>query len=177
MKKLTICVCVFMMTIAVSLKTYSQTQPVNKWIYRVAPSISFATSHIANNDAGLGILGGVERSIYKNLSVGAETGFNYFIGDNSYSTDGKNKAYTIPVLAEMKLYFLSQFYVSPRVGAIYYLLNDEANGHVGLAYGLAGGFNVPKKNNRINIQTCYTSFRHGGVQRGYATLAAAIIIN
>lgn len=151
--------------------------PSNKWIYRVGPLISFATSHIANNEAALGILGGVERTVYRNLSIGAETGFNYFIGDNSYSTDGKNKAYTIPILAELKLYFLSQFYVSPRLGGIYFLLNDESRGHAGLAYGFAGGLNLPKKNNRINIQTSYTGFRHRGVQRGYATLAAAIIIN
>jgi hypothetical protein len=177
MKKLTIYLCSLIVTVAFSVDIYSQTQPVNKWTYRVGPSISFATSHIANNEAGLGILGGIERYIYRNISLGAETGFNYFIGDNSYSTDGKNKAYTIPVLAEMKLYFLSQFYVSPRLGAIYFLLNDEANGHVSLAYGLAGGFNLPKRNNRINIQAGYSGFRHDGVQRGYATLVAAIIIN
>ena len=177
MKKLSIYVCILIMTVPVSIDTYSQTSLANKWIYRVGPSISFGTSNIANNDAGLGILGGIERAVYKNLSVGAETGFNYFIGDNSYSTDGKNKAYTIPVLAELKVYFLSQFYVSPRVGGIYFLLNDEAKGHAGPAYGLAAGFNLPKRSNRINIQTSYTGFRHAGVQRGYATLAAAIIIN
>lgn len=177
MNKLTSYVWILIVTVSFSMNTYGQTQTSNKWIYRVGPSISFGTNHIANNDAGLGIFGGIERTIYKNVSVGAETGFTYFIGDNSYSTDGKNKAYTIPVLAEMKLYFLSQFYVSPRLGGIYFLLNDEANGHATLAYGLAAGFNLPKRNNRINIQTSYTGFRHDGVQRGYATLAAAIIIN
>jgi hypothetical protein len=109
--------------------------------------------------------------------VGGETGFNYFFGDKSYSMNGKNKAYTIPLMAEMKLYFLSQFYISPRLGALYFLLNDQSNGHVQFAYGFAGGFNLPKKSNRINIQAGYTGFRHDDVQRGYATLAVAIIIN
>lgn len=157
--------------------THSQIQTTSKWIFDVGPSISFATTSIANNDAGIGIQGGVEKNIYKNISVGAETGFNYFIGDKSYSVDGKNKAYTIPLLAEIKVYFLSQFYISPRAGAIYFLLNDQAKSHVRLAYGFTGGFNLPKKSNRINIQAGYTGFRHDAVQRGYATLAAAIIID
>ena len=156
---------------------YAQVQPVSKWIYRIGPSISFATRFIGNNEAGIGILGGVEKIVFRNISVGAETGFNYFIGDKTYSVDGKNKAYSIPVLGEVKLYFLSQFYISPRAGGIYFILNDQAKSHVRLAYGLSGGFNLPKKNNRINIQTGYTSFRHDAVQRGYLSLAAAIIIN
>jgi hypothetical protein len=122
-------------------------------------------------------MGGAEKNIHKNLSIGAETGFNYFIGDKFYTPTGKNKAYTLPLLAEMKVYFLSQFYVSPRLGALYFILNDQAGGHVQLAYGVAGGFNVPKKINRINIQVNYTGFRHDHVQRGYATLAVAIIMN
>ena len=157
--------------------TNSQIQTTSKWIFDVGPSISFATTSIANNDAGIGIQGGVEKIIYKNIGVGAETGFNYFIGDKSYSVDGKNRAYTIPLLAEIKVYFLSQFYISPRAGAIYFLLNDQSKSHVRLAYGFTGGFNLPKKSNRINIQAGYTGVRHDAVQRGYATLAAAIIID
>ena len=84
---------------------------------------------------------------------------------------------SIPLLAELKVYFLSQFYVSPRAGAIYFLLNDQSKSHVRLAYGFTGGLNLPKKSNRINIQAGYTGFRHDAVQRGYVTLAAAIIIN
>lgn len=160
-----------------SLSSYSQIQPVSKWVYHIGTSISFATRSIASNDAGIGIMGGVEKNIYRNLSIGAETGFTYFIGDKSYTIGGKNKAYTIPLLAEIKVYFLSQFYVSPRAGAIYFLLNNLSKGHVRLAYGFTGGFNLPKKSNRINIQAGYTGFRYDGVQRGYATLAAAIIIN
>lgn len=154
----------------------SQVQPISKWIYDIGPSISFATQSIANNDAGIGILGGVERNIHKNISVGAETGFTYFIGDKSYSVDGKNKAFTIPLLAEIKVYFLSQFYVSPRIGAIYFQFNDQSKGHVSLGYGITGGFNLPKKSNRINIQMGYTGFSYDNVHRGYITLAAAIII-
>ena len=169
--------CLLLITASVPVYTYSQIQPSSKWIFDVGPSISFATTSIANNDAGIGIQGGVEKNIYKNISVGAETGFTYFIGDKSYSVDGKNKAYSIPLLAEIKVYFLSQFYVSPRAGAIYFLLNDQSKSHVRLAYGFTGGLNLPKKSNRINIQAGYTGFRHDAVQRGYVTLAAAIIIN
>ena len=146
-------------------------------MFHIGPSISFATNSIANNDAGIGIIGGVEKNIYRDISLGAETGYHYFLGDKSYSIDGKNRAYTIPLLAEIKIYFLSQYYISPRVGAIYFLLNDQVKSHIRLAYGFTGGFNLPKKSNRINIQAGYTGFRHDGVQRGYATLAAAIIIN
>lgn len=177
MSKLTIPLCLILVAVSVSLRAYTQIQPVSKWIYDIGPSISFATQSIANNDAGIGILGGVERNIHKNFSIGAETGFTYFIGDKTYHPQGKNKSYTIPLLAEMKVYFLSQFYISPRTGAIYFLLNDQSKGHVRLAYGLTGGFNLPKKSNRINIQAGYTSFRHDSDQRGYASLAAAIIIN
>src|SRR5687767_10941859 len=116
MNKLTMTLCLLLIAALASVRTYSQIQPTSKWIYDIGPSISFATTSIANNDAGIGILGGIEKNIYKNISIGAETGFTYFIGDKSYSVDGKNKAYTIPLLAEIKVYFLSQFYVSPRVG-------------------------------------------------------------
>jgi hypothetical protein len=177
MNKLTFYLYLVVATVSVSSTSYSQIQPVSKWIYDIGPSISFATNSIANNDAGIGIMGGVEKNVYKNISIGVETGFTYFIGDKSYSVEGKNKAYTIPLLAEVKVYFLSQFYLSPRAGAIYFLLNDQSRSHVRLAYGVTGGFNLPKKNNRINIQAGYTGFRHDSIQRGYGTLGAAIIIN
>jgi hypothetical protein len=177
MKKLALPVCLSLIIFITPVFTWAQIQPVTKWIFRIGTSISFATNSIANNDAAIGIMGGAERNIHKNLSVGGETGFNYFFGDKSYSMNGKNKAYTIPVMAEIKLYFLSQYYISPRLGALYFMLNDQSNGHIQLAYGFAGGFNLPKKSNRINIQAGYTGFRHDDVQRGYATLAVAIIIN
>jgi hypothetical protein len=177
MNKLTLAFFVLMATLVGPRVTYSQVQPVSKWIYHVGPAVSFATKSIANNNAGIGIFGGIEKNVYKNLSFGTETAFTYFIGDNSYTVEGKNKAYSISLLAELKVYFLSQFYVSPRAGGIYFLLNNEPHSHLTLAYGFTGGFNLPKKSNRINIQAGYTSFRHDDVQRGYATLAAAIIIN
>jgi len=177
MKKLTLLLSLFLLSFILPDCAFSQVQPVSKWIFHVGPSISFATTSIGNNDAGLGILGGIEKNVYKNVSVGAETGFSYFIGDKTFTTSAKNKAFTIPLLAELKIYFLSQFYVSPKIGTIYFILNDQAKSALRLAYGFTGGFNLPKKSNRINIQVGYTGFRHDGVQRGYATLAAAIIIN
>jgi len=177
MKKLTLLLFLFSLTSIVPLEICAQIQPVSKWMFHIGPSIAFGVKSIAHNDAGIGILGGVEKNIYKNISVGAETGFTYFIGDKTYTINGKNKSYTIPLLAEMKFYFLSQYYISPRAGAVFFLLNAETKSHVRLAYGFTGGFNLPKKSNRINIQAGYTAFRHDAVQRGYATLAAAIIIN
>ena len=177
MNKLTLSFFLFLGTIVLSLPLYSQIQPVSKWIYHIGPSITFATNSIANNDAGIGIMGGVEKNVYKNISIGAETGFNYFIGDKSYSVEGKNRAYTIPLMAEVKIYFLSQYYLSPRIGGVYFLLNDQAKSHVRMAYGVTGGFNLPKKDNRINIQAGYTGFRHESIYRGYGSLGAAIIIN
>jgi hypothetical protein len=177
MNKLTFFLCFFLAITLVSFDSLSQIQSASKWAFHIGPSISFATKAIANNDAGIGILGGIEKNIFRNLSIGAETGFSYFIGDKTYSTDGKNKAFTIPLVAQLKVYFLSQFYISPRVGVIYFLLNDQSKGHIQLGYGFNGGFNLPKKNNRVNIQAGYTTFRYDHVQRGYATLAAAIIIN
>ncbi|HKH60257.1 MAG TPA: hypothetical protein VKA49_05470 [Flavitalea sp.] len=177
MNKLTASLFLLLVAASVSVHTYCQIQPTSKWIFDIGPSIAFATKAIANNDAGIGILGGIEKNIYKNISCRAETGFTYFFGDKSYSVDGKNKAYTIPLLAEIKVYFLSQFYVSPRAGAIYFLLNDQSKSHVQLAYGFTAGCNLPKKSNRINIQAGYTGFSHDDVHRGYATLGAAIIIN
>lgn len=177
MNKLTLSLFLFLATALLSSSLYSQIQPVSKWIYDIGPSIAFATKSIANNDAGIGIIGGVERNVYRNISIGAETGFNYFIGDKSYWVEGKNRAYTIPLLAEVKVYFLSQYYLSPRIGAVYFLLNDQAKSHVRMAYGIVGGFNLPKKDNRINIQAGYTGFRHESIYRGYGSLGAAIIIN
>jgi hypothetical protein len=178
MKKLTPLFCFLLAIVIVPSSLYGQIQPVSKWIYHIGPSISFATMSIANNDAGLGLLGGVEKNIHKNISIGAETAFTYFIGDDkTYTMPAKNKAYTVPLFAEIKVYFLSQFYISPRAGAIYFLLNNQHKSHVRLAYGFTGGFNLPKKSNRINIQAGYTGFRHDNVQRGYTTLAASIIIN
>jgi hypothetical protein len=177
MKKLALTFYIVTLILSPQLHLQAQIEPVSKWIIRIGPNSSFATKGIANNDAGVGIIGAAEKNIHKNLSLGAEIGFTYFLGDKSYFMYGKNKAYTIPLMAEMKLYFLSQYYISPRIGGIYFLLNNLSKAHIQLAYGFAGGINLPKKSNRINIQGGYTSFRYDHLQRGYATLAAAIIIN
>ncbi len=63
MNKLTIYLCVLVAAVVVSSRTYSQIQPVSKWIYDIGPSISFATKSIEDNEAGIGILGGVEKNI------------------------------------------------------------------------------------------------------------------
>jgi hypothetical protein len=51
-----------------------------------------------------------------------------------------------------------------------------SSARVRFGYGVASGINLPKKTNRLNVQVAYTGFRYDGISRGYATLAAAIII-
>lgn len=160
----------------VCLQGLGQIEPTSKWILRGGPAVAFATQSIAMNEAGIGLIAGVEKHVYKILGIEAEAGFIYFIGDKTYSIYGKNKAYAIPFLAGLKTYVLSQVYVTPRLGIIYFHLNDLPSGYVRPAYGLAAGVNLPRKTNRINIQAGYTGFRKNDVQRGYATLAAGIII-
>ncbi|WP_315819610.1 hypothetical protein [Paraflavitalea speifideaquila] len=56
-------------------------------------------------------------------------------------------------------------------------MNDMRAAAFRPGYGIAGGLNLPKNFNRINIQFGWTGFGYQRTQRGYATLAASIIIN
>jgi len=154
---------------------FSQTK--SPYSFRAGAALSFGMSNIANNNVGLGGLIGAERRINKLFAVEAEGSYSYIIGDDVLYPEGKNKSFAIPVLAGLKLYASPNIYGSARVGAIYFLLNQISVPQVSLAYGLAGGFNFPKQNNRLNVQLGYTGFEYESVQRGYATLAVAIIIN
>lgn len=119
----------------------------------------------------------MERSVHRVFSPEAEISYSYFFGDKVLYSNGSNKAYTVPLLLGIKTFFVPQFYVSPRVGAVYFKLNGSERSKFTAAYGLASGFNFPKKTNRLNFQLGYTGFRYNGFHRGYATLAFAIIIN
>lgn len=145
--------------------------------YRLGPSLSFGLSHIANNNVGLGGIAGVERNIHGIFAAEAELSYVYFTGDKALYNDGKNKAYTIPAMLGVKAYFFPNTYISARAGGIYFLLNQMSSPELRLSYGLAAGTNFPPKTNRINVQLGYNAFRHYSITRGYATLAAAIIIN
>lgn len=144
--------------------------------FRLGASVSFGLSHITANNVGIGGLAGAEKLFNKYFGVEAEAAYNYFTGDKAIYTDAKNKSYAIPVLAGVKFYPISNIYASLRTGAVYFLLNNMPSPKIRYAYGLAGGINLPRKTNRLNVQMGYTGFRFDGISRGYATLAAAIII-
>jgi len=132
---------------------------------------------MANNTVGLGGIAGAEKRISKSFSAELEGSYMYFTGDDVLYTEGKNKAFTIPLLAGIKAFPTPNLYASLRAGAVYFLLNPLSVAQFRPAYGVAGGFNFPQKVNRLNIQLGYTSFHYDNLQRGYATFAVAIIIN
>ncbi len=164
-----IALCVFVNT------AIAQTRSIHS--FRLGPAFSFGLSNIANNNVGLGAIAGAEKRLNKLFSVELEGSYTYFTGDDILYTEGKNKAFSMPLLAGIKIYPVPNVYGSARVGAIYFLLNQMSVAQVRLAYGLAGGFNLPRKINRLNVQLGYTGFGYTNVQHGYATLALAIIIN
>jgi hypothetical protein len=145
-------------------------------IVRLGATVSFGLSNITSNNVGIGGLVGAEKMITKYFAAEAEAAYSYFTGDNVIYVDAKNKSYAIPVLAGIKAYPLSNVYASLRTGAVYFLLNNMSSARARFGYGVASGINLPKKTNRLNVQVAYTGFRYDGISRGYATLAAAIII-
>lgn len=145
-------------------------------IFRLGATVSFGLSNITSNNVGIGGLVGAEKMISKYFAAETEASYNYFTGDKAIYVDSKNKSYAIPLLAGIKAYPLSNVYASLRTGAVYFLLNNMSSARVRLGYGLAGGINLPQKTNRLNVQVAYTGFQYDGISRGYATLAAAIII-
>jgi hypothetical protein len=149
-------------------------QTANTLRFRVGATIAFGLSHIAHNGMGVGGEAGVEKPFSKLFSAELEAGYTYFTGDEMVYPEGNNKAWAIPVLAGARFYGL---YAAVRAGAICFTINSENSTHIRPAYGIAAGVNLPEKNNRLNLQLQYTGFRYAGNSRGYATLAAAIIIN
>jgi hypothetical protein len=158
--------------LAISTKAQYSSGPA----FRLGATVSFGLSRITSNNVGVGGLAGAEKMITNHFAAETEASYNYFTGDKAVYTDSKNKSYAVPLLAGMKFYPISNVYASLRAGAIYFLLNNMSSPKIRLAYGAAGGLNLPQKTNRLNLQVAYTSFRYDGITRGYATLAAAIII-
>jgi hypothetical protein len=152
-------------------------QQSNKTRFRLGATIAFGMNSIADNDVGVGGVAGAEKPFNKLFAGELEASFTYFTGDKVVYPGGDNKAWAIPVMAGIRLYSLSWLYGSVRAGAICFLLNHETSTHIRAAYGIAAGMNIPEKNNRLNLQLGYTGFRFDGKSRGYATLAAAILIN
>jgi hypothetical protein len=145
-------------------------------IFRLGATVSFGLSNLTSNHVGIGGLVGAEKMITNYFGAEIEASYNYFTGDKAIYVDAKNKSYTIPLLAGIKVYPLSNVYASLRTGAVYFLLNNMSSARATLGYGAAGGINLPQKTNRLNVQVAYTGFRYDGINRGYATLAVAIII-
>jgi hypothetical protein len=145
-------------------------------IFRLGATVSFGLANLTSNHVGIGGIVGAEKMIGDYFGAEIEASYNYFTGDKAIYADAKNKSYTIPLLAGIKMYPLHNVYASLRTGAVYFLLNNMSSARARLGYGAAGGINLPQKTNRLNVQVAYTGFRYDGVNRGYATLAAAIII-
>jgi hypothetical protein len=145
-------------------------------VFRLGATVSFGLSHMASNTVGIGGIAGAEKLFSDHFAAEVEASYHYFTGDKVFYMAGKNKAFAIPLLAGIKAYPWPNVYASLRTGAMYFLLNPMPSPRISLAYGLAGGFNLPKRTNRLNLQMGYTGFRFDGFNRGYATLAAAIII-
>ena len=152
-------------------------QTINPLRFRVGATIAFGLSHLAHNSVGVGGEAGVEKPFSKLFSAELEAGYTYFTGDKMVYPEGGNKAWAIPLLAGARLYAQKWLYAAVRAGAICFTINSENSTHIRPAYGIAAGVNLPQTNNRLNVQLQYTGFRFAGNSRGYATLAAAIIIN
>lgn len=160
----------------IMLVTTAKAQYNSSPVFRLGATVSFGLSHLMQNNVGVGGLAGAEMLFSKYFAAETEASYNYFTGDKSIYTDAKNKSYAIPLLAGIKYYPVSNLYASLRAGAVYFLLNNMSSPSVRMGYGAATGLNLPKKTNRLNLQIGYTGFRFDGINRGYATLAAAIII-
>lgn len=169
------CCLTLLCAVFAGLSLHAQTE--NDFRFRVGATIAFGLSHIAHNDVGIGGEAGVEKPFSKIFSAELESGYTYFTGDEMVYDEGGNKAWAVPLLAGLRLYPQPWLYMAARAGGICFTINSESSTHIRPAYGVAAGMNLPQKNNRLNVQLQYTGFRFAGVSRGYATLAAAIIIN
>ena len=145
-------------------------------VFRLGGTIAFGLSHMASNNIGIGGMAGAEKLFSKSFAAELEISYTYFTGDKVFYMEGKNKAFAAPLLAGIKAYPFRNVYASLRTGAVYFLLNPMHSARISLGYGAAGGINLPRSNNRLNLQMSYTGFQFEGINRGYTTLAAAIII-
>lgn len=145
--------------------------------FRIGAQVAAGLSEMADNSVGIGGLAGAERVLTRIFALEAEAGYIYFTGDKAYYEGGKNNAFAVPVLVGMKAYLVPSAYVGLRAGFSWFAVNDMSGTAVRPAVGIAAGLNLPRKDNRVNVQAAYTRFGDDGVQRGYASLAASIIIN
>lgn len=169
--------CFVTMIVLYVLMSAAFAQTTSSTSFRLGATVSFGLSSIAANDVGIGGIAGAEKKFSTHFAAEAETSYTYFTGDKMVYTDGENKAFAIPVTAGVKYYPLANVYGSLRAGAVLFLFNNMPSTKIRPAWGIAGGLNLPQKVNRLNIQLGYTGFRYDGINRGYATLAAAIIMN
>jgi hypothetical protein len=145
-------------------------------VFRLGGAVAFGLSHMASNNIGIGGIAGAEKFFAKRFAAELETSYIYITGDQVFYEEGKNRAFAAPLLAGIKAYPFSNVYGSLRTGAVYFLLNHMPSARFTLGYGAAAGINLPDKNNRLNIQIAFTGYGFEGVNRGYTTLAASIII-
>lgn len=152
-------------------------QNKSPYSFRIGAQVAFGLYNIGDNNVGIGGLAGAERKFSRTFAVEAEASYTYFTGDKAYYEGGKNNAFALPILAGIKAYLAPQAYVSLRAGFAWFAVNDKDGSAFQPAAGIAGGINLPKKFNRVNVQLGYTRFGDDKIQRGFAHLATSIIIN
>jgi hypothetical protein len=145
--------------------------------FRFGAQVAFSLSKITNNSVGIGGLAGAEYRFSKNFAAEGEASYLYFTGDKVAYEAAKNRAFALPLLVGIKGYLTPEAYVSLRGGVNWFVMNDMPASVFRPAYGIAGGLNLPRSFNRVNVQVGWTGFGYQGTQRGYASLAASIIIN
>src|SRR5437867_5433345 len=79
-------------------------------IFRLGATVSFGLSNLTSNHVGIGGIVGAEKMIADHFGAEIEASYNYFTGDKAIYVDAKNKSYTIPLMAGIKVYPISNVY-------------------------------------------------------------------
>ena len=165
----------FLILLFMCMTAGAQNKP--KYSFRFGAQVAFGLSKITNNTVGIGGLAGAESRFSKTFAAEAEASYVYFTGDKVNYEAARNRAFALPLLIGIKAYLSPQAYVSMRGGLTWFMMNDMASSVFRPGYGIAAGINLPKNFNRVTVQAGWTGFGYDKLQRGYASLAASIIIN
>src|ERR1700754_2305184 len=106
--------CLLIFIVVSVLSTTATAQKRTVYTFRLGATVSFGLSKIAHNDVGIGGLIGAEKLLDKQFAIELETNYTYFTGDKVMYNDGRNKAFSIPVLAGVKIYPYPNGYFSLR---------------------------------------------------------------
>ncbi len=165
----------FLILLFMCMRAGAQNKP--NYSFRFGAQVAFGLSKITNNTVGIGGLAGAESRFSRTFAAEAEASYVYFTGDKVNYEAARNRAFALPLLIGIKAYLSPQAYVSMRGGLTWFMMNDMPSSAFRPGYGIAAGINLPKNFNRVNVQAGWTGFGYNKTQRGYASLAASIIIN